>query len=591
MRSIPFPPDRFVVGILGLLVLPILSQVSACSTEDPLTQFVGDYGQPDADSDTVVTFTARNGELLMGPALWSGPMVLRQIDADSFVVPPHPRFGVRFMPAENGRRSIARIYGLSANAEFVSLADQEPRAIQLLESGKPVEAAKRFASANPDDVDRFVAIGQRLLRSSPTTIGQTTAYLEALARLLPEASAIYATLGDAYVASGNRGRATDAYRHALTIDPHNEQATVALTRLGALSVESSSGWTLPFPLDSLFAPPTAAEIRAVRSAWTARDLAPDHPRIVRREPISLDGRPAEARIIEHSVHGSRHVGVVVVPVGIGNEKLPVLVETKGVSPTFFPLEVPAGLTSPLMLGDLRDRVVYVLPGYRGERVIVGADTLVSEGDRSDAWDGATDDTIALLRVALDVTPEADSSRVCAFGRSRGGAVALLAGMREPLIDCVVSWAAPTDWFSAMDLDGWTQSELVRDGLRNRSQPGATGGQFINYFLRDAISGKANLETTRLHLIASSPLYFADLLPLTQVHWGLDDTIVPSINGKLFAARYSQSGGSPDCLDVHLHPGSGHDQDRQLAPLQSRRFIADALAADDTALDSCRKRSD
>jgi hypothetical protein len=215
--------------------------------------------------------------------------------------------------------------------------------------------------------------------------------------------------------------------------------------------------------------------------------------------------------------------------------------------------------------------VYVAPGYRGERVVAGADTLLSEGDRSDAWDGATDDLLALLRVAMRVVPEADTSRVCVFGRSRGGTVALLAGIREPRIDCVVAWAAPTEWLTLMGLGGWTQRELVEEGLRRRSQPGETGGQFIDYFLRAAIERRRDLAETRLHLIASSPLHFARSAGAVQAHWGIDDGIVPVVNGRRFAAAY-RAGASSGPLDARFHPDAGHDQDRQLAPRQSREFL-------------------
>lgn len=322
--------------------------------------------------------------------------------------------------------------------------------------------------------------------------------------------------------------------------------------------------------------------------WERRDLAPRDVQILLRHPVDLDGVSAEARIVGHTVHGQHHLGVVIVPEGAAPDELPVVVEAKGVSASFFPLTVPDGLTSPRLLDESRDRVVYVAPGYRGESIVIGTDTLTSEGDRSDAWDGATDDAIALLGAALDVTPEADTSRICVFGRSRGGTVALLTGIRERRVDCVVSWAAPTDWFSGMDIGGWTQRELVEDGLRHRAVPGETGGQFINYFLSPAIAGRRGFADTRLHLIASSPLYFAERLPLAQVHWGLEDAIVPPVNGQALVTRHERAGGLKQCLDAQFHPEAGHDQDRQLAPRLSREFLLGALLdTGSAAVVSCR----
>lgn len=566
------------------------AQETACSGGETagLDDFAGSYGAGDDASDAVVSFTHRRGDLLMHPALWSGPMVLRHVAADSFVVSTHPEFGATFVRGSDGCVTGARVRGLSPEGWYGRLDPGSPRPVQLLLNGRPREAARRYVASDPSGTERFVTVGRGLL-NFPTRKADAVAFFTELSRLLPEAPAVHAALGDALVFAGERAKATRAYERTLTLDPSNSVATTALTRLGALSAPADSGWQLPFDLDALLAPPRAEEIDSVWARWKRRDLEPREIEVILRRRVDLDGVPAEARVVAHRVHGQRHVGVVVVPEGAAPGALPVLVEAKGVSPSFFPLRVPDGMTSPGLLMEARGRVVYVAPGYRGERVIVGGDTLVSEGNRSDAWDGATDDLIALLRAALEVTPEADTSRVCVFGRSRGGTVALLAGMREGRVDCVVSWAAPTGWFSRMDLMGWTQRELVADGLRNRAIPGETGGQFINYFLSAAIAGRRDLRETRLHLVASSPLYFAERLPLAQVHWGLEDTSVPAVNGRDFIARYRKARRPERCLDVHLHPDAGHDQDRQLAPIRTRAFLLEAFGMSPGRVAACRPR--
>lgn len=517
--------------------------------------------------------TERHGELLMYPALWDGAMVLRHAAADSFVVAAHPRFAATFIRGPDGCAESARVYGLEHEGVYARLDPASPRPVQLLLDGQPREAARRYATADSADPDRLVAVGRRFIRVRPSRVAEGVAFLEELARLFPDDAPVHAALGDALVAAGDRAQAERMYEHALTLDPANEAAVTALSRLGTLpEPDTDSGWRLPFSMDGLFDPPRQAEIDSVWARWERRDLAPRDVQILLRHPVDLEGVSAEARIVGHTVHGQRHLGVVIVPEGAATGELPVLVEAKGVSASFFPLTVPDGLTSPRLLGESRDRVVYVAPGYRGESIVIDADTLTSQGDRSDAWDGATDDAIAFLRAALDATPEADTSRVCVFGRSRGGTVALLTGIRERRVDCVVSWAAPTDWLSGMDLGGWTQRELVEDGLRNRAAPGETGGQFINYFLSSAIAGRRGFDETRLHLIASSPLHFAERLPLAQVHWGLEDAIVPPVNGRALVTRHERAGGSKQCLDARFHPEAGHDQDRQMAPRLSREFL-------------------
>lgn len=559
----------------------------ASALKPDLEVFAGTYGEEAERSDAVVTFTPSRGELLMHPALWAGPMVLRRVSADSFVVASHPRFGVRFFPEAQGPVARARVYGLSAEISYARLDERSLRPVQFLLAGRPEEAAREYAASDPDPEARAVQIGRLFLRGAPTRSREAVAFFRELGSLLPDAASVQVALGDALVFTGRRDEARSAYERAVSIDATNEPAATALRRLGVLAAGADTGWTVPFPLESLFETPTAAEIDSVWTRWARRDLGGEVEGVILRRSVDLDGVPAEARIVAHRVHGQRHLGVVIVPRGAAPGTLPVLVETKGVSASFFPLDVPGGLTSPGLLGDDRGRVVYVAPGYRGERIVVSTDTLTSEGDRSDAWDGATDDAMAFLRVALGITPEADTSRVCIFGRSRGGTVALLAGMREPRIDCVVAWAAPTDWFSRMDLDGWTQRELVEDGLRSRAVPGETGGQFINYFLGEAVAGRRGLVETRLHLLASSPLHFAGRLPRAQVHWGLDDTIVPSVNGTDFVERYQATGRDPKCLDVRLHPGAGHDQDRQVAPIRTREFLLEAFFGSPGSSAECR----
>ena len=113
--------------------------------------------------------------------------------------------------------------------------------------------------------------------------------------------------------------------------------------------------------------------------------------------------------------------------------------------------------------------------------------MTSEGDRSDVWDGATDDALALLNVALKITPEADARRIAVFGRSRGGTVALLAAIRDPRIRQVVDWAGPSDLFRLMGQDGWTQREAVAEGLRYRSPPRGIGGRRSSHSPRGTFS--------------------------------------------------------------------------------------------------------
>jgi hypothetical protein len=78
------------------------------------------------------------------------------------------------------------------------------------------------------------------------------------------------------------------------------------------------------------------------------------------------------------------------------------------------------------------------------------------------------------------------------------------------------------------------------------------------------------------MIASSPLYFADDLPHTQIHYGVDDNIVPLINGKGLAKKLRTGKLKPREFEAYFHEGAGHDLDRSLAYKKSREFILKLL---------------
>lgn len=579
------PRKYLTILFLALFTLRLSGQATTCTTVG-LAPFVGSFVAGGDLDDAVVTFTARNGELLMKPILWDGPMVLRRISGDSFTVPPHPRFAVRFQRDARGCVTVATIGGVEPSGAYHPLRGAATKPVQLLVRGQPVMAARRLFALSKGDVSRGIEWGNRLL-SLPSHRSLAADFLTELARLAPRNAAVHALLGDVHIAQHRRTQAIASYRQAIRYDSTNASAIAALERLGVRAPAVGSSWKLPFTLDALFAPAQPGEVNAVRATWARRDLRVGDVRTRLERTVDVGGTQMTLRLVEHTVLGIAHITAILMPIGAKPGSLPILLEAKGVSPTYFPMTLPGGLTAPDIMAADQGRVVYVIPAYRGERFIVGTDTVASAGVPNNAWDGATDDLIAALNLAIRTVPEADTSRVCVFGRSRGGTVALAAGIREKRIDCVVSWAAPVDWFRLMGLDGWSQRELVADGLQHRSDPEGTGGQFIDHFLSDALAGRADVADTRQRMIASAPLYFADHLPKTQAHWGTDDAIVPVINGREFVKRYRASGRRIECLDARFHSFVGHDQDRQLTPQQSHAFLMTSLFGDSTATSHCR----
>ncbi|MGH7784432.1 MAG: alpha/beta hydrolase family protein, partial [Candidatus Binatia bacterium] len=377
--------------------------------------------------------------------------------------------------------------------------------------------------------------------------------------------------------AGDRRSGLKSFRLAHRLDASNEDAISGLFRLGALPAapKRNGGWSVPFPLSAVFEKPTEAEIRSVEADWAARDLRPSNVNEVAKQTIAFRDWTASVRIVSHLVHGSLHYGAIIVPVDATPGCCPIIVDAKGVSPNYFPLTVE-NIESVSMMGDQGRKLIYVVPSFRGETLHIGDKTFTSEGDRRDALDGATDDAIALLNVALKTTPEADAKRICAFGHSRGGTVALLLGIRDRRIKCVVEWSGPTDWFYLMGTEGWSEQELWAEGIRIHADPMQTGGQNLERFYSKAIEGRASLADVRHNMIASSPLYFAERLPLSQFHYGLEDPSVPTRNGYALVEEFKRHKVAATRYRVFFYPGEGHDTDRINGPVTSRDFVLKTL---------------
>jgi hypothetical protein len=534
-------------------------------------EVVGRYLSLDEPVESVVTVGRRDGTLTVKPMFWAPARILVPAGVDSFQMEERAERRFVFHRSAAGCVRSLEIAGMSYRAPLRRLGSNEIAPVERLHRGEVAPAARAFLAVGGGDAPLAVLVARRMM-FLPSRAAIIHRFLEEIARRRPGVAAVWSALGDARLQAGHGAGAAECYRRALSLDPRDADALAAMLRL-RLDAAPDSAWKLPFGDGDLFAPPRAEEIAAVRTDWSARNLAPRNVQVMRGETLSFAGMPMIARLVAHSVHGSRHYGVVIVPAGAEAGSCPVLVEAHGVSWNFRPIPVPGGLTSPGMLAEDAGRVVYVVPSFRGESLVFGDETLTSDGDRNDAWDGATDDVLAMLNVVPAVAPEADTRRVVVFGRSRGGAVALLAGIRDRRFDRVVAWAAPSDWFDGMGLLGWSRRELLREGLARRSEPNQTAGQFIQYFLQGALNGREDLSQVRHHLIASSARYFAESLPATEVHYGVDDAIVPERNGHLLLQRGRRA--SPPVV-ARFHPDAGHDQDLFDAPRQSRHFLLSAL---------------
>ncbi len=562
-----------------LLVLSVVAPAAASEGADAagLREYVGRYTDGE---DYVVYFERSQQGLIVRPALWTATQLLAPVGKDEFVVVDRTSRGAAFQRDERGRVVAVTIRGMEGEGQRLYRAGPKPLPVELFLSGEGRAAARAYLAKGNSEVAKLAELAQRVLTRFPTKSIAVVQFLSELAPHFPESAALHRLLGYAHVAAGDRASALKSFRRAYALGPNDKETISGLARLNALPASIArvtNGWTLPFPLSSVFARPTAAEIRKVEEDWRTRDLRARDVREVARGPLDLGQSKAIVRVVSHLVRGSRHYGAIIVPDGATHGCCPVLIEAKGVSWNYFPLELEK-LHAPRLLADRQRQFIYVVPSFRGEVLNFAGVTYQSEGDRTDALDGATDDAIALLNVALQTTPEADASRICAFGHSRGGTVALLLGIRDARVRCVVDWAGPTDWFDLMGTEGWTEQELYAEGMRTRANPSETGGQSVERFLLKAIKGEQTLEEVRHRMLASSPLYFARRLPRAQLHYGREDPSVPVRNGLRFVAELKRLRAPAARYQAFFYPGQGHDTDRIAAPVLTKEFLTKILLA-------------
>ena len=579
-----------------LLVLLCCAQAVSAQTVSSHAEYLGRYTD---GADYVVYFEETAYGMTVRPALWTATQLLTKTGRDDFTVVDRTTRGATFRRDDRGRIAGVTIRGMEGEGLNLVRARQRPLPIELLLSGKGTQAAHDYLAARAD-AKRIIEAAERVLSRFPSKASAVVDFLSTAQPRFTRNAKLHVLLGTAHVANGHRTAAIASFRRAYALDPNNKDAVSGLARLHALPrnyTDRETPWRLRFPLADVFKPPTVEEIKEVEKDWRTRDLSPRNVKEVATGEIKFGEDVFRVRVVSHLVHGQKHFGAIIMPANGNLSSYPVIVEAKGVSWNYFHLNLDR-LDAPAFMQDSRRQFIYVVPSFRGEVMNFNGVDYESEGDRTNGWDGATDDALALLNVALETTPAADPNRICVFGRSRGGTVALLMAEREPRIRCVVEWSGPTDWFSLMGTEGWTQEELFAEGLRTRAKPDETGGQLVEHFLLKAVRAEESLKEVRHRLIASSPLYFARRLPRAQLHHGMEDPFVPVRNGVELAkslrlrpvAKLGREATARADLErtralvmqrgqfeAFFYRQQGHDTDRLLAPVLSRQFIIDCVA--------------
>jgi hypothetical protein len=310
-----------------------------------------------------------------------------------------------------------------------------------------------------------------------------------------------------------------------------------------------------------------------RKSWRIAEVAP-----AGTTTAPVGSKRFEARFYTYTLNGSPRCGVILLPPGAAEKQVAGLLDIGDIAWDYRDRDLTNGPYVSRILGDHAREFALLVPCARGMALRIGEIRVEAGGDRRDAWEGAAEDAMSFLTVALDVTPQIDPSRLGAYGYSRGGGVALLVGQRDRRVRFVLAFAGPTDWFSAMGRPGenWPQrlEEASRDADLRRD---TRESQFLDFFVRGR--EKQPLRELRRRLVAASPLYASGRLPPFQAHYGENDVSVPVRNATLLRDRIAPGDAS---RKVFIHAGAGHRLDDTDAIAMARAFLIEqiALAATD-----------
>lgn len=343
----------------------------------------------------------------------------------------------------------------------------------------------------------------------------------------------------------------------MTLAPVKRAALGAMfAAAGAISAPHASGQARDIDFHLLLQPPVPAEIEQTYVQVSSRNHFQDRVEIAATRQFPIGGHWFEARFIRHRVDGSLHCGLALVPRGAAPNSLAGVVDVPGVRWDFPTRNLSEWQSyGRRALGARMPQFAILAPCLRGSAVEAAGFRIEAEGDPRDAFDGAATDVVAFAYAAREVVPELDFRRLVVFGWSRGGTVALLAASRSSIFRAAVSFSGPMDFFREMNrTEDW--AERLSAAYRSRRLH-TWETQQLDFF----VHGRDHLPISALRsrLIASSPLYFVDRLPPTQIHQGRDDRSVGIGNALRMQDALRRLVPRRQSLTI-IHDGLGHDLD-------------------------------
>ncbi|NNE97757.1 MAG: hypothetical protein HKN25_01920, partial [Pyrinomonadaceae bacterium] len=471
--------NRNLKSGIGCILFFLLSCAVFAQSQTSLDLKQTDYiGRYNLKPDLVLEVTQDGEHLKLLPSFWGSAIVFNPIGKDKFESLLRPRMKFEFKRDPKGQ--VVELVS-TGNRELNGVARRLPRgdskAVEFLLAGKAGKAkAKLDQPSEKVSEARIVKLGFNLLRFRPSQAKCALEFLSSFESQYPNSADLQQLIGLASLMSKNRQNALNAFRKAAAIEPGDSMSASAIRLLdpNKAAPTPKDSWKLPFDIDKLFEQPSEEEIEKVRADWKNRDLRTKDVTVEHKSEMQLGGRKYQIRVFSHTVQNRKHYGAVLVPDGAKRGNSPVVLELHGVNARYSPFDI-AKVKTPRLFGENRSHPIIAVPSFRGNTLVLEDKTFVSEGSPADAWDGAADDAIAFLNLITSKVPEADTGRISAFGKSRGGTVALLVGVRDKRIRSVVNWAGPSGWFSNMGTFGWSLKEQVRWGLWEKWKPGRGWG--------------------------------------------------------------------------------------------------------------------
>ncbi|MEM7510617.1 MAG: prolyl oligopeptidase family serine peptidase [Bacteroidota bacterium] len=283
-------------------------------------------------------------------------------------------------------------------------------------------------------------------------------------------------------------------------------------------------------VDSLLRQVDSAEVEDISQYWESFNLKSDS---IWEEIRFMHRTNRELRVVAHLADGDIHYGAIFLPKGYNeNATYPVLLFAPGLNQVNPVVSINKHSTI-WSLSRKFSSYIIVVPSYRGQSLIVDDRSYCSDGFFGDAFDGATDDALRLLEVAMETVNGADSTQVAVYGISRGGTVSLLAAARDKRIKAAISQVGPVDFLRKDVFD--------RYNLQYRYQ-------FLN--------GEATFEERRKHILRSSPVHFIhDYENKLLILHGMNDKTVPLWNADEILQQREA-----DSLTFHEYWNAGHNFD-------------------------------